>query len=474
MKCLAKDRNNNGCRNYKQPDSRFCKNHQYMNDYTDTMLEQTRLCSGCKKMYFMEANQCTTCHNRGASNREKRAIMALADRCGKPNCPHPRTTNAYCGIHQICLFVDECTSAGTRPCARYLHGCRTQLLPDYPNRRCAECLEKERIKDNASRHAVATDIVDGVKQCTVCCKSNPVDHYVGAGGQETKTCKTCRNEFNKQNEKRDKEHVRELDRKNSKKPERVAVKNEWVKANPEKVALKDLNKRNRIYGGSNNLTIEQFETITKQHCYYCGIMQDKGFNGVDRMDSTKGYEIDNCVSCCIICNMMKGAVDNITFIQRVEHILTHNSMVTNGKRYPDAFSNHNGSSLSMYKYGAERRNYIFELTEEDFYKIIQDDCYICGKKTDENHTNGIDRFDNDVGYTLANVNACCGQCNIMKKEMDYDVMFEQFKKIYENSINKTQSEPSVYVTNMLNPNRNKNPKKKSMKCHESDRKLSDK
>lgn len=456
MKCLAKDRNNNGCRNYYQPDSRFCKNHQYMNDYNDAMLEQTRLCSGCKKMYFMEPgiNQCSTCHGRGAANREKlRTAVVL---CGKPGCTYSKSAdNAYCGLHQICLFVDECTNAGTRPCAKYLRGCRVQLSSDYLNRSCAECLEKERVRDHAARSAVVSDIVDGQKQCSVCCKSNPVDYYVGANGQDTKTCRLCRDEFNKQNEKRDKEHVRDLDRKNSKKPERVAVKNEWVKANPEKVALKDLNKRNRIYGGGIDLTKEQFEIITKQPCYYCGIIQDKGFNGIDRMDSTKGYEIDNCVSCCTECNMMKGAVDNITFIHRVEHILTNNSMITNGKRYPDAFSNQPGSYYSKYKTNAEQRNYIFELSEEQYYKLIKEDCYICGKKTDENHTNGVDRFDNEQGYTFNNSNACCGQCNIMKKEMDYLLFMNKLKNIYQNCENKEMKVPSVCVINMLNHNKNK-------------------
>ena len=458
MKCLAKDRNNNGCRNYYQPGSRFCKNHQYMNDYSDTMLEQTRLCSGCKKMYFMEPgiNQCSTCNNRGAVNREKLRVSAVVVPCGKSGCTHSKSAdNDYCRLHQICLFEDECTNAGTRPCVRYLHGCRVQLSSEYPKRSCAECLEKERVRDRAARSTVVSEVVDGVKQCSVCCKTCSADKFIGTNGQETKTCSLCRDEFNKQNEKRDKEHVRELDRKNSKKPERVAVKNEWVKANPEKVALKDLNKRNRIYGGSSNLTKEQFETITKQPCYYCGIIQEKGFNGIDRMDSTKCYEIDNCVSCCTECNMMKGAVDNITFIQRVEHILTHNSMVTNGKKYHDAFSNHSGSNLSMYKYSAERRNYIFELSKEQFYNLIKEDCYICGKKTDENHTNGVDRFDNEQGYTFNNSNSCCGQCNIMKKEMDYLLFMNKLKKIYENCKNKEMKAPSVYVINILNHNKNK-------------------
>jgi hypothetical protein len=126
--------------------------------------------------------------------------------------------------------------------------------------------------------------------------------------------------------------------------------------------------------------------------------------------------------------------------------------------YPEAFANHNGSSYSLYKTNASKRGYDFELLEEEYYKIIQDDCYICGKKTNENHINGIDRFDNDVGYTLANANACCCECNFMKKDLEYNVMFDQFKKIYEYSMNKTQIEPTVYITNILTPNKNKKSK----------------
>jgi hypothetical protein len=270
-----------------------------------------------------------------------------------------------------------------------------------------------------------------------------------------KTCSQCRDEFKRQNEKRDKEHVRELDRINSKKPERVAAKRTWSDANPEIVAFKNLNHRNRSYAGSINLTKEQFDNITKHPCYYCGIMQDKGFNGIDRMDSIKGYEIDNCVSCCTECNMMKGAVDNITFIQRAEHILTHNNLLPTGQRYPDAFSDQVGSYYSKYKTNAEKRNYDFELSKDEYYSLIKNDCYICGKKSNEHHTNGIDRFDNTQGYTFHNSNACCGQCNIMKKESDYDVFLAKLQKIYENCVKKEMVKPSVTVTNILNCNKSK-------------------
>lgn len=68
-----------------------------------------------------------------------------------------------------------------------------------------------------------------------------------------------------------------------------------------------------------NLTEEQFAKLTEQDCYYCGakpknIINDPGkngayiYNGLDRINNTKGYTIDNVVSCCKICNRAKGTL----------------------------------------------------------------------------------------------------------------------------------------------------------------------
>ena len=448
IKCKGKDRNGDLCRNYGNP---FCNYHNYLTEYTDTQLEQLKFCKGCNKWKDLPSGkiQCLTCGERGVENRAKAKTELVL--CKSDGCTFKKSDeNDYCGKHQLCLFVDECLAEGMNPCAKYLKGCRAKLGSDYAYKSCPECLEKEREQDKAKRAAVSDKIVDGKKQCSDCFKFKPIEEY-----SDTKRCKPCREKDIKQYKKRDKEHVNEIQRIASQKPERKAVKKEWVKANPEKVAFKNLNCRNRDYPGSIDLTKEQFETIVKQNCYYCGIMQEKGFNGVDRMDSTKGYEIDNCVSCCADCNMMKGAVDNITFIQRVEHILTHNSMLKDGTKYPDAFANQSGSYYSRYKSNAEQRNYIFELSEEQYYKLIREDCYICGKKTNENHTNGVDRFDNEIGYTFHNSNACCGQCNIMKKEMDYSIFMDKLKNIHENCLKKEMKQPSICVVNMLNHNKNK-------------------
>ena len=51
--------------------------------------------------------------------------------------------------------------------------------------------------------------------------------------------------------------------------------------------------------------------------------------------------------------------------------------------------------------------------------------------TDENHKNGIDRFDNNNGYEINNVNCCCGECNYMKKDYNYNAILDKFSMIYE-------------------------------------------
>lgn len=69
-----------------------------------------------------------------------------------------------------------------------------------------------------------------------------------------------------------------------------------------------------------NLTKEEFTSFIFNNCAYCGSEPIAGtsmdrkcnktgipfkINGIDRIDSSKGYTIDNCVSCCGTCNKMK-------------------------------------------------------------------------------------------------------------------------------------------------------------------------
>ena len=66
------------------------------------------------------------------------------------------------------------------------------------------------------------------------------------------------------------------------------------------------------------LTYKQFLSFWNGICHYCG-EQIIGV-GIDRIDSSKGYEISNCISCCTICNKMKNTQSQQDFIKRCKLI----------------------------------------------------------------------------------------------------------------------------------------------------------
>lgn len=62
------------------------------------------------------------------------------------------------------------------------------------------------------------------------------------------------------------------------------------------------------------LSSNEFRSLITQDCHYCGeppsrivkrVEDQIVCNGLDRMDSSRGYTMDNCVPCCTRCNMIK-------------------------------------------------------------------------------------------------------------------------------------------------------------------------
>ncbi len=87
-----------------------------------------------------------------------------------------------------------------------------------------------------------------------------------------------------------------------------------------------------------SLTQEQFRVITLSLCFYCGrvpsqIKAASGetylYNGVDRVDSAKGYSEANSVPCCWVCNQMKSTLAQDLFIDAAKRISAHQSKKEN-------------------------------------------------------------------------------------------------------------------------------------------------
>jgi hypothetical protein len=82
---------------------------------------------------------------------------------------------------------------------------------------------------------------------------------------------------------------------------------------------------------------------------------------------------------------------------------------------------------------------VFELSLEEFLTLTKQNCYYCGappgniQKSDHNNGdfvyNGIDRTDNDLGYTTDNCLPCCKPCNYMKSYMGFEAFIKQAIKI---------------------------------------------
>jgi hypothetical protein len=93
-----------------------------------------------------------------------------------------------------------------------------------------------------------------------------------------------------------------------------------------------------------------------------------------------------------------------------------------------------------YKVGAKNRSLVFDITKEDFKKITSLYCFYCGKEpsnvSKKNSTegiyiyNGLDRINNNKGYTIDNVIPCCFKCNRMKSTLNQEDFLNQIKKVH--------------------------------------------
>lgn len=85
-----------------------------------------------------------------------------------------------------------------------------------------------------------------------------------------------------------------------------------------------------------SLTKEQFAYLISKNCCYCNSTPSKisknqcmpeidyiYWNGIDRLDSSKGYILNNCVPCCMNCNYAKGEMTKEHFLNHIKKIYEH-------------------------------------------------------------------------------------------------------------------------------------------------------
>lgn len=75
-------------------------------------------------------------------------------------------------------------------------------------------------------------------------------------------------------------------------------------------------------GIPNTLTPDELKDMYGAPCFYCGQSpeSDKSW-GIDRLHNHIGYFYDNCVPCCVVCNISKGTNSFEYFVNHVSKIV---------------------------------------------------------------------------------------------------------------------------------------------------------
>jgi hypothetical protein len=177
-----------------------------------------------------------------------------------------------------------------------------------------------------------------------------------------------------------------------------------------------------------NLTVNNIKDFT----------DDEFLNAIKSSNTHKeaakklGYKITNC---CV-------SSKYTSFLNRLKPDISHFSLFSRSK------CNKSGDSVeSLYnKYRNEsvKRSKDFYLSMSEIKQLVFQKCFYCGGGLNSIHGKllhtGIDRMDNNIGYTKENCVPCCKFCNKMKHILSKDKFLEHIKKVYEHQQQKQQSQ----------------------------------
>ena len=229
------------------------------------------------------------------------------------------------------------------------------------------------------------------------------------------------------------------------------------------------------------LTFGETQELFHGICYYCGAAPDRilrgqfngknPLNGIDRVDNSRGYVTDNCVSCCRDCNVSKRDMTLSDFLGKVSELhgrLPHflgtvaPSTVVEDKaefhiaamyaalpKYHRQLPRNAAIRMLYSRYfdGARKRGLPFDLALQDAVKLFQEDCHYCGiiaqHRLPESHVrdvfvyNGIDRIDSRGGYSTQNCVSCCTTCNRLKMERGVAQFAAWVERIHRHRLTQT-------------------------------------
>jgi hypothetical protein len=305
---------------------------------------------------------------------------------------------------------------------------------------CEKCLQNSREKDNerVKLRKKLNRQLQSLSDKRVCQKcGQDYDVFKTSHNKDSTKCKKC---FKSQQKIEDNRN----DRNRNYKEERKKFLETYFKMFINESFKRDKNVE---------LNFDEYSKLVQSSCYYCGYYNKNEAIGIDRINNTLHYTKENCISCCETCNRIKYIYHPIFFIEKAK-IISKNKEAT--KEFYDKWQiYYTRSKNNLYnkykKETEEKRNMKFLLTEMEWDKLIRQPCYLCGYKQVEGL--GLDRFDNSIReYNINNCKPCCGGCNSMKHDMNYNDFINHTKKISDKWITTTELENIPIFNNPFRKN----------------------
>lgn len=282
-----------------------------MIDESDTK----KYCDNCKKKkeeYLQGVKLC-------------KALKHQHENKGKP-CGLRATDGDYCGKHTTRQkLLESAKEENINICDDGKRACKNPTSNGKV--KCEECLAKKREVDNAIYLSRQLDIT----KCLGC--GGKIDSTLkGHRGRPPQQCLKCYEKQRAIEEKREHEKERDYNLERLNNIERYM--NEYIDSAFKK-------------GKPFRLTKEQFTEIVTKACVYCGFKSNSVI-GIDRIFSDSGYTVENTVSCCSKCNIIKNSLTPSYLLEHIllmsSHMLVNKEAIEKEERYRDILERDTGKS----------------------------------------------------------------------------------------------------------------------------------
>lgn len=167
--------------------------------------------------------------------------------------------------------------------------------------------------------------------------------------------------------------------------------------------------------------------LMHEPCFFCGFQPSisEHVNGIDRINGDRVYSKDTAVTCCAMCNRMKGGMNGNEFVHRCRRIYTHKCMY--------GCQNQQQALQMVYRSVAHittgTASSTIQLSAQQVQYLREGPCSFCNRTP----CLGIDRIDSFESYIENNVQPCCTICNLMKNVIPQATFEDQVVYIQQNN-----------------------------------------